>query len=87
MLQSHADLWLIPLTGVDPQAHGGHWAAVLEEADRVVRARMGEDAGEDDPLYNLVTLLSVATTAVGDPFQLAVSLSHCETFARRALAR
>ncbi|EFL12764.1 conserved hypothetical protein [Streptomyces sp. C] len=47
-LQSHADLWLTPLTGVDPATHGG-WADVLDQADRVLLARVDEAAaaGED----------------------------------------
>ncbi|MFD6822772.1 hypothetical protein ACFWC5_20715 [Streptomyces sp. NPDC060085] len=31
-LQSHADLWLTPLTGVDPAACGGAWADFLDQA-------------------------------------------------------
>ncbi|WP_258308870.1 hypothetical protein [Streptomyces sp. NWU339] len=35
-LQSHADLWLTPLTGVDLAAYGGAWSDVLDQADRVL---------------------------------------------------
>ncbi|MFF4795499.1 hypothetical protein ACFY2M_38595 [Streptomyces sp. NPDC001276] len=38
LLQSHADLWLTPLTGVHPETHGGVWSNVLNQADRVLCA-------------------------------------------------
>ncbi|MEV5011444.1 hypothetical protein AB0K74_26435 [Streptomyces sp. NPDC056159] len=39
LLQSHADLWLTPLTGVHPETYGGVWSNVLNQADRVLCAR------------------------------------------------
>ncbi|MET8755227.1 hypothetical protein ABZW32_34780 [Streptomyces sp. NPDC004667] len=48
-LQSHADLWLTPLTGVDPAAHDG-WADVLDQADRTLLARV--DTGAATPRCN-----------------------------------
>ncbi|MEF9901611.1 hypothetical protein [Streptomyces sp. P9-A2] len=34
LLQSHADLWLTPLTKVRPETYGGVWPDVLDQADR-----------------------------------------------------
>ncbi|MER7827016.1 hypothetical protein ABTX85_31155 [Streptomyces sp. NPDC096097] len=85
-LQSHADLWLTPLTGVDPAAYGGAWADVLDQADRVLLARVGESAaaGEDSPLQNMLALMDVAQRAAarGNLRVAATSLAYCETFAQ-----
>ncbi|MFI9311106.1 hypothetical protein [Streptomyces triculaminicus] len=86
-LQSHADLWLTPLTGVDPAAHGGAWADVLDQADRVLVARVDEAAaaGEDSPLQNMLALMDMARRAAakGDLGVAATALAYCETFAQR----
>ncbi|SEG94804.1 hypothetical protein SAMN05216223_13127 [Actinacidiphila yanglinensis] len=85
LLQSHADLWLTPLTGVDPNAFDGVWADVLQQADRVLQARLEErgDAGEDEPLLDLASVLGIAcqNAAEGDLHQAAVPLAICETIA------
>ncbi|MFJ2565831.1 hypothetical protein ACIO02_23235 [Streptomyces sp. NPDC087568] len=84
-LQSHADLWLTPLTGIDPAAYGGMWADFLDQADRVLLARVDEAAavGEDSPLQNMLAMMDVArrTAAQGDLGVAATSLSYCETLA------
>ncbi|MGW1520821.1 hypothetical protein [Streptomyces sp. NPDC002287] len=84
-LQSHADLWLTSLTGVDPAAHDG-WADVLDRADRVLLARVDEAAaaGEDSPLQNMLAFMDVAQRAAarGDLRVAATSLAYCETFAQ-----
>ncbi|MFI9311459.1 hypothetical protein [Streptomyces triculaminicus] len=86
-LQSHADLWLTPLTGVDPAAYGGAWADVLDQADRVLLARVEEAAaaGEDSPLQNMLAVMDVARRAAarGDLGVTAASLGYCETLAQR----
>ncbi|MFC9684913.1 hypothetical protein [Streptomyces sp. NPDC056948] len=38
LLQSHADLWLTPLTGVEPPARNGAWFDVLDQACQVLNA-------------------------------------------------
>ncbi|MFE5523476.1 hypothetical protein ACFQ9Q_38015 [Streptomyces virginiae] len=85
-LQSHADLWLTPLTGVDPAAHEGAWADVLDQADRVLLARVDEAAaaGEDSPLQNILVLMDVARRAAdrGNLRVAATSLTYCEIFAQ-----
>ncbi|MFJ2591005.1 hypothetical protein [Streptomyces sp. NPDC087538] len=45
LLQSHADLWLTPLTGVQPATSGVAWSDVLGQADRVLAARLEREAG------------------------------------------
>ncbi|MFD4144558.1 hypothetical protein [Streptomyces sp. NPDC058572] len=83
-LQSHADLWLTPLTGVDPQAYGGAWADVLDQAGRVLLARVEAAAGEDSPLQNMLAMMDVARRAAarGDLGVAAASLGYCETLAQ-----
>ena len=85
-LQSHADLWLTPLTGVDPAAYGGTWSDVLDQADRVLLARVeeAEAAGEDSPLQNMLAMMDVArrSAAEGDLKVAATALGYCETLAR-----
>ncbi|MFD6465615.1 hypothetical protein [Streptomyces goshikiensis] len=84
-LQSHADLWLTPLTEVDPATHDG-WADVLDQADRLLLARVDEAAaaGEDSPLQNMLAFMDVAQRAAarGDLRVTATSLAYCETFAQ-----
>ncbi|MBK3603299.1 MULTISPECIES: hypothetical protein [unclassified Streptomyces] len=84
-LQSHADLWLTPLTGVDPTAYGGVWSDFLDQADRLLLARVDEAAaaGEDSPLQNMLAMMAVArrTAAQGDLGVAATSLAYCETLA------
>ncbi|MFI8308537.1 hypothetical protein ACIF80_35095 [Streptomyces sp. NPDC085927] len=82
-LQSHSDLWLTPLTGVDPAAHGGVWSGVLDQADGMLLARVEavEAAGEDSPLQNMLAMMGVArrSTAEGDLGVTATVLGYCET--------
>jgi hypothetical protein len=86
LLQSHADLWLTPLTGVDPAVFGGVWADVLDQADRVLLARVEEAAaaGEDSPLQSMLAMMGVARRAAarGDLGVAATSLGYCETLAQ-----
>ncbi|WP_329295945.1 hypothetical protein [Streptomyces sp. NBC_01455] len=84
LLQSHADLWLTPLTGVDPAAYGGAWSDVLDQADRALLARAEREAGsEDSPLQSMLTIMGMAcwSAAEGDLKQAAVALGYCETIA------
>ncbi|MCX4971058.1 hypothetical protein OHA98_41340 [Streptomyces sp. NBC_00654] len=85
-LQSHADLWLTRLTGVDPAAYDGVWAEVLDQADRVLLTRFEEagTTGEDSPLQNMLAPMDMARqyAAEGDLGMAATSLGYCETFAR-----
>ncbi|MEU9631516.1 hypothetical protein AB0D89_32595 [Streptomyces luteogriseus] len=39
LLQSHADLWLTPMTGVQPPARNDAWVDVLDQAYQVLDAR------------------------------------------------
>ncbi|MET7356160.1 hypothetical protein [Streptomyces mirabilis] len=86
-LQSHANLWLTPLTGADPQAYGGAWADFLDQADRILVARVEEAAavGEDSPLQSMLAVMDVARRAAasGDLELAAASLGYCETLAAR----
>jgi hypothetical protein len=85
LLQSHADLWLTQLTGVDPKAFDGNWAEVLEQADRVLQARLEErgDVGDDEPLLDLSSLLDIArqNAAENDLRQATTPLAVCESIA------
>ncbi|WP_237409061.1 hypothetical protein [Streptomyces sp. M2CJ-2] len=87
LLQSHADLWLTPLTGVDPKTHAGGWPDVLDQADCVLRTRLGEDAadGGDETLHSIALMLEMASrnAAEGNLYQATVPLAHCETLALR----
>ncbi|MEU9291938.1 hypothetical protein AB0D57_46985 [Streptomyces sp. NPDC048275] len=51
VLQSHADLWLTPLTGVRPETYGGVWSDVRDQAERVLSEHLEQDgdADEDGP--------------------------------------
>ncbi|MEU1520121.1 hypothetical protein ABZ490_49810 [Streptomyces sp. NPDC005811] len=89
VLQSHADLWLTALTGVDPAAYGGVWSDVLDQADRVLRERLEQDADEDgdgedgDGEHSMLTMMWLACRAAaeGDLMQAASALGYCETIA------
>ncbi|WP_331739451.1 hypothetical protein OG440_41270 (plasmid) [Streptomyces sp. NBC_00637] len=86
LLQSHADLWLTPLTGVDPKTYAGVWPDVLDQADRVLRARLGEDTADgDETLHSLAMMLAMASrnAAEGKLYQATVPLAYCETLAQR----
>ncbi|MDX2993517.1 hypothetical protein [Streptomyces scabiei] len=87
LLQSHADLWLTPLTGVDPAAYDGVWSEVLDQADRVLVARVeeAEAAGEESPLQSMLVMTDVARKAAarGDLGVATTSLAYCETLAMR----
>ncbi|MCX4775263.1 MULTISPECIES: hypothetical protein [unclassified Streptomyces] len=62
------------------------WSDFLDQADRVLLARVEEAAaaGEDSPLQNMVASMAVAlrTAAQGDLGVAATSLGHCETLAQ-----
>lgn len=85
LLQSHADVWLTPLTGVDPKAFDGNWVEVLDQADRVLQARLEEhgNVGDDEPLLNLASILGIArqNAAENDLRQAATPLAVCESIA------
>ncbi|MET7898593.1 hypothetical protein [Streptomyces mirabilis] len=85
VLQSHADLWLTALTGVDPAAYGAVWSDVLDQADRVLRERLEQDAdaGEDGPEHSMLTMMWLARRAAaeGNLMQTASALGYCETIA------
>ncbi|MFG2463782.1 hypothetical protein ACGFWE_43075 [Streptomyces sp. NPDC048523] len=86
LLQSHADRWLTPLTGVDPKTYAGVWPDVLDQADRVMRARLGEDAADgDETLHSLAMMLGMASrnAAEGNLYQATVLLAYCKTLAQR----
>lgn len=74
-----ADLWLTPLTGVRPETYDGVRSDVLDQADRVLRERLEQDADadEDGPLLGIVTMTWSArrSAAKGDLAKAAV-LSH-----------
>ncbi|MGJ5899297.1 hypothetical protein ACSCBZ_46275 [Streptomyces niveiscabiei] len=82
VLQSHADLWLTALTGVDPAAYGDVWSDVLDQADRVLRERLEQDAGEDGE-HSMLTMMWLARRAAaeGNLMQAASALGYCETIA------
>ncbi|UXY24173.1 hypothetical protein N8I84_39960 [Streptomyces cynarae] len=84
-------LWLTPLTGVDPKTYAGVWPEVLDQADRVLRARLGKDAadGGDVTLQSIALMLAMAyrTAAAGDLYQATVPLAYCETPAQRLQSR
>jgi hypothetical protein len=84
LLESHAVLWLTPLTGLDPEAFEGTWD-VLDQADRVLQARLEEsgDVGQDEPLWRIASLLGLAhmNAAEGNFYQVTVPLAICESVA------
>jgi hypothetical protein len=86
LLQSHADLWLTPLTGVDPKAFDRSWIDILEQADRVLQARLEEfgDVSEDEPLLGITSVLGIAcqNAAEGNLRQATVPLALCESIAQ-----
>ncbi|WP_333745805.1 hypothetical protein [Streptomyces sp. IBSBF 2950] len=88
VLQSHADLWLTPLTGVDPKTLKHFWYDVLAQSNRVVLARLEEDGGgEDGPLQSFAMMLGMAVqnASEGNLFQALVPLAYCETVSQELL--
>lgn len=88
MFQSHADLWLTPLTGVRPDAFGGIWSEVLNEADRVLAARLEREADADregEVLQGMLTMMDMACRSAAEDnlTQAVTSLALCETLALR----
>lgn len=85
VLQSHADLWLISMTGVDPAACSGGWPEVLDQAHRVLSERLEEAGGEDETLNSITMMLRMASAyaSEGDPYQATVPLGHCEALSRK----
>jgi hypothetical protein len=51
LLQSHADLWLKPVTGVHPQTFGGVWSEILDQADRVLATRLEREQGVEGRVH------------------------------------
>jgi hypothetical protein len=77
LLQSHADLWLTPLTGVRPETYGGVWSDVLDQATACCeRLQQDADADEDGPLQSMMTMMWLArrSAAKGDLLQAASAL-------------
>ncbi|MER6375920.1 hypothetical protein ABT255_48180 [Streptomyces mirabilis] len=86
LLQSHADLWLTSLTGVEPPALNGAWFGVLDQAYQVLHARAETSVGgEGEMLQSVVTAMSMArrNAAEGNLFQAAYNLAMCETLVQR----
>ena len=86
MLQSHADLWLTPLTGVRPEGFGGVWSEVLNEADRVLVARLEQETdGEGEVLQGMLAMMDLACRSAAEDnlTQAATSLVLCETLTLR----
>ncbi|MFF0051743.1 hypothetical protein [Streptomyces sp. NPDC005498] len=83
VLQSHADLWLTPLTRVNPAAHAGAWPEVLDRAHRFLASRLAEASGEGETLNSVTTMLGMAAeyAEAGDLYQATVPLAYCETAA------
>lgn len=86
LLQSHADLWLTPLTGVDPKAYGDIWSDVLDRPDRVLSARLDKRqtaSHVEGALQGILTMLDMArrSAAEGDLTQAVTALGYCETMA------
>ncbi|MGW6405040.1 hypothetical protein [Streptomyces sp. NPDC055134] len=89
VLQSHADLWLTPLTGVDPKMYitADKWADVLDQAHRALAEQPDSAEGESEPLNSLLMMLGIAAknAAMRDLYQATVPLAFCETVAPRLL--
>lgn len=86
LLHSHADLWLTPLTGVEPPAPNGAWSDVLDQAYQVLNARTQTSADSDNEIFQSIALMmSMArrNAAEGNLFQAAYSLTLCETLVQR----
>ncbi|MGG2460307.1 hypothetical protein ACO0M4_10865 [Streptomyces sp. RGM 3693] len=85
VLQSHADLWLTSVTGVDPATCSGGWPEVLDQAHRVLSERLAAAGGEGETLNSITMMLRMAAeyAAEGDPYQATVPLGYCETLFRK----
>lgn len=85
MPQSHAELWLTPLTGVRPEAFDGVWPKVLNEADRVLVARLEQGTdGEGEVLQGMLAMMDLVCRAAaeGNLTRAATSLVLCESLAQ-----
>jgi hypothetical protein len=89
VLQSHADLWLTPLTGVDTSMCIATevWPDVLDQAHRVLGDQQQKADGKSQPLGSLTGMLGMAAeyAKAGDLYQATVPLGYCESVARRLL--
>ncbi|MER7199692.1 hypothetical protein CG723_39215 [Streptomyces sp. CB01635] len=89
VLQSHADLWLTPLTGVDTSMciATEAWPDVLDQAHRVLGDRQQKAGGESQPLGSLTGMLGMPAEYAkgGGLYQATVPLGCCETVARKLL--
>ncbi|MFE6155605.1 hypothetical protein [Streptomyces sp. NPDC057889] len=87
VLQSHADLWLAPLTGVDPKMYitADKWANVLIQAHRALAEQPECAGGVSEPLNSFLMMLGIAveSAAMGDLYQAIVPLAYCETVSAR----
>jgi hypothetical protein len=86
LLQSHADLWLTPMTGVQPPTRNDAWVDVLDQAYQVLNARAEASTdSENDPLQSVLLMMDMArrNAAVGNLFQAAHSLTLCESLVQR----
>ncbi|WP_329141756.1 hypothetical protein OIU91_40780 [Streptomyces sp. NBC_01456] len=84
VLQPHADLWLTPMTGVDPATYDDGWHEILHRAHRVLAERPAEAGGKGETLHSLTMMLGIAAEyAEGDDlYQATVPLGYCETLSR-----
>ncbi|MFE7161299.1 hypothetical protein [Streptomyces sp. NPDC057636] len=87
VLQSHADLWLASLTGVDPKMYitADKWANVLIQAHRALAEQPECAGGVSEPLNSFLMMLGIAveSAAMGDLYQAIVPLAYCETVSAR----
>ncbi|WP_244299423.1 hypothetical protein [Streptomyces viridochromogenes] len=84
LLQSHADLWLTPMTGVQPPARND--VDVLDRTYQVLDARLEASTdSENDPLQSVRLMVGMArgSAAEGNLFRAAHSLTLCESLVQR----
>ncbi|MET9520319.1 hypothetical protein [Streptomyces sp. NPDC002994] len=84
VLQSHAVLWLTPVTGVESATCADGWPEALHRAHRVLALRLEEAGGEGETLNSLTMMLGMAVeyAAEGDLYQAMVPLGYGETLSR-----
>ncbi|MER5185696.1 hypothetical protein ABT009_46885 [Streptomyces sp. NPDC002896] len=89
VLQSHADLWLTPLTGVDPATHAGAWPETLGQAHRLLTARLAKADGEGETLNSLTMMLRMAAeyAEAGNLYQTTGPLGYGETLSPASCSR
>ncbi|WP_406841653.1 hypothetical protein ACICHK_42490 (plasmid) [Streptomyces sp. AHU1] len=91
LLDSHAELWLTPLTNVRPEIYAGVWSDVLEDALHAFhdQLRHGTNPAASGPLEAIMTMMMLACRSAenGDLDQTATTLSYCEMIALDLLKR